>query len=174
MAEGAGLLEESLNAYGALGRHPLTIHMGEAYLLAGRPDDAWAFGAQTLALARRLGQRRLEALALYLLGEVTSYGDSLPVRAGGDRYGQAMGLAAVLGLRPLVAHCHLGLGKLARHLGDGERARTCVGTAATMYREMGMHCWLEKAEAEGVTPSTNELPAGGPTGGDRLISQGRS
>ena len=106
---------------------------------------------------------------------LTSHGHSLPVRAGADRYGQAMGLAQVLGMRPLVAHCHLGLGKVARHAGEGERARTCVGTAATMYREMGMHFWLKKAEAErSVTPSTNELPAGRAAGRDRLISQSRS
>jgi tetratricopeptide (TPR) repeat protein len=144
--EGLGLLEESLKAYGALGRHPLTIHMGEAYLLAGRPDDAWAFGEKALALARRLGQRRLEALALYLLGEVASHGDSLPV--GADLYGQAMGLAEVLGMRPLLAHCHLGLGKLYRRTGKGEQAREHLTAATTMYREMDMRFYLEQAAAE--------------------------
>jgi Tetratricopeptide repeat len=51
-------------------------------------------------------------------------------------------------MRPLVAHCHLGLGKLYRRTGQHEEAHEHLTTATTMYREMGMTCWLEKAEAE--------------------------
>ena len=51
-------------------------------------------------------------------------------------------------MRPLVAHCHLGLGKLYRRTGDRAKAQEHLTTAATMYREMGMSFWLEKAEAE--------------------------
>jgi hypothetical protein len=39
-------------------------------------------------------------------------------------------------MRPLVAHCHLGLGKLSRGAGQHERAQEHLTTAATMYREM--------------------------------------
>jgi hypothetical protein len=53
-----------------------------------------------------------------------------------------------LGMRPLVAHCHLGLGKLYRRTDKREQAQVHLTTAATMYREMGMTYWLEKAEAE--------------------------
>ena len=52
-----------------------------------------------------------------------------------------------LGMRPLVAHCHLGLGSLDRHIGDGAKARQHLTTATALYREMGMAFWLEKAEA---------------------------
>jgi hypothetical protein len=51
-------------------------------------------------------------------------------------------------MRPLVAHCHFGLGKLYRRAGKGEQAREHLTTATTMYREMGMTYWLEQAEAE--------------------------
>jgi hypothetical protein len=51
-------------------------------------------------------------------------------------------------MRPLVAHCHLGLGKLYRRTGKHEQAHGGLTTAATLYREMGMGWWLEKAEAE--------------------------
>jgi hypothetical protein len=51
-------------------------------------------------------------------------------------------------MRPLVAHCHLGLGKLHRHTGKLEQAKEHVATATTMYRDMGMQFWLEQAEAE--------------------------
>ena len=50
-------------------------------------------------------------------------------------------------MRPLVAHCHLGLGKLYRRIGKREPAREHLATATTMYREMGMRFWLEQAEA---------------------------
>jgi hypothetical protein len=46
----------------------------------------------------------------------------------------------------LVAHCHLGLGRLYRRVGHREQAREHVTTATTMYREMGMTYWPEKAE----------------------------
>ena len=57
-------------------------------------------------------------------------------------------MATELGMRPLVAHCHLGLGKLYRRTGKREQAQEHLTTATTMYREMGMTYWLEKAEIE--------------------------
>ena len=65
-----------------------------------------------------------------------------------------MALAEELGMRPLVAHCHLGLGKLYRRTGQQEQAQEHLTTATTMYREMDMRFWLEQAEAE-----TKELGA---------------
>ena len=62
-------------------------------------------------------------------------------------------LPSELGMRPLVAHCHLGLGKLYRRTGQREQAQEHLTTATTMYREMGMTYWLEQAEME-VTGST--------------------
>ena len=53
-----------------------------------------------------------------------------------------------LGMRPLVAHCHLGLGKLYRRTGKREQAQEHLTTAATMYREMDMRFWLKQAETE--------------------------
>jgi hypothetical protein len=49
-------------------------------------------------------------------------------------------------MRPLVAHCHLGLGRLYRRTGDGAKAHEHLTTVATMYREIDMRFWLEKAE----------------------------
>ncbi len=51
-------------------------------------------------------------------------------------------------MRPLVAHCHLGLGKLYHRTNKREQARERLTIAITMYRDMGMTYWLEKAEAE--------------------------
>ena len=51
-------------------------------------------------------------------------------------------------MRPLVAHCHLGFGKLYRRTGQHAQAQEHLTTATTMYREMDMRFYLEQAEAE--------------------------
>jgi hypothetical protein len=61
---------------------------------------------------------------------------------------ESVALAGELGMRPLVAHCHLGLGKLYRRTGKREQAQEHLTTTTTLYCEMGMTYWLEKAEAE--------------------------
>jgi hypothetical protein len=48
-------------------------------------------------------------------------------------------------MRPLIAHCHLGLGKLHRRTGQREQAREHLATATAMYRDMDMTYWLKKA-----------------------------
>ena len=63
-------------------------------------------------------------------------------------YRQALALANELGMRPLAAHCHFGLGTLYRRTGKREQAREHLATATTLYREMGMTFWLEQGEAE--------------------------
>ena len=67
---------------------------------------------------------------------------------GEVHYREALTVAQRRGMRPLVAHCHLGLGKLCRLTGKREQAQEHLTTATTMYREMGMRYWLEQAEAE--------------------------
>jgi hypothetical protein len=62
-------------------------------------------------------------------------------------YTTAIALAFELGMRPLVAHCHLGLGQLHRRQGDPAKADANLATAAAMYREMAMTFWLTEAEA---------------------------
>jgi hypothetical protein len=59
-----------------------------------------------------------------------------------------MSLAEALGMRPLLAHCHAGLGQLYRRHGSREQAQEHVATGAAMYRDLGMRFWLEKLEAE--------------------------
>jgi hypothetical protein len=57
-------------------------------------------------------------------------------------------LADALGMRPLPAHCHGSLGKLYRHAGEREDAKTHLVTAMTMYREMDMRFWLDQLAEE--------------------------
>jgi hypothetical protein len=54
----------------------------------------------------------------------------------------------------LVAHCHLGLGKLYRRTGKREQAQEHFTTATTMYREMGMTTgWRRPRPNSGSGPS---------------------
>jgi hypothetical protein len=96
-------------------------------------------------LSRERKERGHEAWTLRLLGEIAV--DRLPGEAF-DNYDGASLLAVELGMRPLVAHCHLGLGRLYRRTDKGEQAQEHLATATTMYREMGMAYWLQKVEAE--------------------------
>ena len=73
---------------------------------------------------------------------------SLEADTAEAHYRQALALAEELGLRPLVAHCHLGLGRLYERTGKREEAQEHLTAATTMYREMDMRFWLEQAEAE--------------------------
>jgi hypothetical protein len=51
-------------------------------------------------------------------------------------------------MRPLIAHCHRGLGKLYRRTGKREEAQEHLTDATTMYREMDMPFWLEQADEQ--------------------------
>jgi hypothetical protein len=61
-------------------------------------------------------------------------------------YYDALARATDLGMRPLVAQCHLGLGKLYGRTGTRDQAHEHLTTATTMYREMDMRVWFEQAE----------------------------
>jgi hypothetical protein len=58
-----------------------------------------------------------------------------------------LALAEELGMRPLMAHCHLGLGRLYGQTGRDEPARVALPTATDLYRAMDMTFWLPQAEA---------------------------
>ncbi len=145
--EGLSLLErvEEVTA-GQMGGPGAMAFLGEAYLLAGRRDAAQARAGRALRLAVERKERGWQAWALRLLGEIASRGAPPEIEDAEDHFRQAIALSADLGMRPLGAHCHLGLGSLYRRVGDGGKAQEHLTIAATMYREMGMALWLEQAE----------------------------
>ena len=85
--------------------------------------------------------------ALRLLGEIHARHDPPEVEPAATHYRQALALAEELGMRPLQAHCHLGLGTLYTRTGQREPARAELSMAAGLYRAMDMHFWLPQAEA---------------------------
>jgi hypothetical protein len=90
-----------------------------------------------------------------MLGEIASRDERPAVATIETYYGAAMALADQLRMRPLAAHCHLGLGTLYRRKDDQAGADQHLTTAVTMYREMDMGFWLEKAEAALRPPRRN-------------------
>jgi Flp pilus assembly protein TadD len=92
-------------------------------------------------------KRGNEAYALRLLGEIAAHRDLPESVLAEVYYQQALALADDLGMRPLVAHCHLGLGTLYGRIGREEQARTALHTAIDLYRAMDMTLWLPQAEA---------------------------
>jgi tetratricopeptide (TPR) repeat protein len=149
--EGLALLARAIEIYDATRGWPfrtlITAHRGSAEMLAGRLDSALALGDQTLALAREHGERGHEAWALRLLGEIAAQSDPLDAVEAERQYRDARALANELAMRPLVAHTHFGLGQLYRRTGRSREAWEHLTTATTMYREMDMRFWLEKAGA---------------------------
>jgi class 3 adenylate cyclase/tetratricopeptide (TPR) repeat protein len=122
--------------------------LGGAYLLDGRLADATRIALEGLAAARQLGEREVEGRVLRLLGDIAAHPDRVEVDTAEAHYRQALAPADELGLRPLAAHCHLGLGKLCQRTGKRKQAQEHLTTAMTMYREMDMRFWLGQAQAE--------------------------
>jgi tetratricopeptide (TPR) repeat protein len=151
LAEALPLLEQAVEHCAATKQmlcYPLLVaHLGEAYLLAGRIADAGQQARHALERARDLKQRGHEAYALRLLGEIAAQRQPPDAEAAAAAYRQAMTLADELGMRPLQAHCHLGLGRLYRQMERGEEARAALSTALALYRAMEMTFWLPQAEA---------------------------
>ena len=115
-------------------------------MLAGHLEDAHALAERALAHTRTYKERGNEAYALRLLGEIAAHRDPPDAALAEAHYQQALALADELGMRPLLAHCHLGLGTLYATTGQREQARAELSTAIALYRAMDMTFWLPQAE----------------------------
>ena len=122
-------------------------YLSEAYLRAGRPDDAHAVTERLLVLGSERSERSTEARGRHLCGEIAMQCEPPQAEAAEAHYRKALALAEELGMRPLQAHCHLGLGSLYAKIGQQERARTRLSAAIDLYRAMDMSFWLPQAEA---------------------------
>jgi tetratricopeptide (TPR) repeat protein len=151
VAEALPLLEQAVDravSMKLLYSHALWIAwLSEAYWRAGRLEEALKFARRTLDLSRDRQERGSLGWALCLLGEITAQHDPLEVELAEDHYRQALALAEELGMRPLQAHCHLGLGTLYVKIGRRQQADTELSTAIELYRAMDMTFWLPQAEA---------------------------
>jgi tetratricopeptide (TPR) repeat protein len=148
--ESLALLEEAprTQAGGLFRKAVPTRQLSTVHLLAGHFDEAWQHACQALDLARQQKTPGVEAAALFQLGAVHAHASPPDVLRAETCYQEALALAEPRGMRPRIAHCHFGLGKLYRRTGKREKAQEHITTATTLYREMDMQFWLEKSEAE--------------------------
>ncbi len=122
------------------------LSLGEAQLLAGHLEEAQALAEHALAHARERQERGHQAYALCLLGEIAARRELPESESAEAQYRQTLTLAEELGMRPLQANCHLGLGTLYLKNGQRGQARTELATAIALYHPMDMALWLTQAE----------------------------
>jgi tetratricopeptide (TPR) repeat protein len=149
--EGVLLLQQALTAHQSVGigyfQSSSVMQLGEAYLLADQVEDACACADRAVILAHERGERGHEAWILRLLGEIAVRRNPPESDQAETHYRHALTLAEELGMRPLQAHCHLGLGTLYARIGRGAQARAELTAAIDLYRAMDMMFWLPQAQA---------------------------
>ena len=133
-----------LNIWAKFGSLPAAV-----FLAAGRLAEARSEIERGLSLVTERHALGHRAALLSLQAELLTRTASTGLQQIADLWKEAINVALQMHMRPLVAHCHLGLGKLYRRTGDRERAQEHLTTATAMYREMDMRFWLEQAEALG-------------------------
>jgi tetratricopeptide (TPR) repeat protein len=119
----------------------------EAYLLSGCIKEAHQNLLANLERCQTHQARGAQAWDLRILGEIAMHRDPPETEQAETHYQQALTLATELGMRPLQAHCHRGLGTLYSQTGQAEQARTELSTAINLYRDMEMTFWLPETEA---------------------------
>jgi class 3 adenylate cyclase/tetratricopeptide (TPR) repeat protein len=151
VGEGLPLLEQGVD-HAATGGTTIDSSLragwlSQAYLAAGRAENACLLARRAVELAVQRQERGYQAWALWYLGDSTVRRDPADADQAEAHYRQALALAEELGMRPLQAHCHLGLGKLHRRVGRVEQAQAELTRAIDLYRDMEMTFWLPEAEA---------------------------
>jgi tetratricopeptide (TPR) repeat protein len=123
------------------------LALGEAQLQAGRLEEAHALAERALGFARQYPGRGYQAYALQLLSDIAARREPPESAQAEASYRQALTLAEELGMRPLQAHCHLGLGTLYATTAQRPQARAELSAAIALYRAMEMSFWLPQTEA---------------------------
>src|SRR5262245_61969958 len=153
LSEAIPLLEETVRSEVSISAMAsgLAVRMSrlaEAYLWAGRAEEAVSYARSAVELSTKHHERANEATALRVLAEIIALGASRDATGAAQHYADSLALAHELGMRPLVAHCHMGLGKLYRRMAMRHRAMEHLKTARGGYREMDMQFWPEQVEDE--------------------------
>jgi class 3 adenylate cyclase/tetratricopeptide (TPR) repeat protein len=144
------LLEQVVEQYASARENSFiscSAWLSEAYLLDGRLAEARTWAGSALQVSREHKECGNQAYALRLLGAIAAHHNSSEAEHAEAHYQQALALAEELGMRPLQAHCHHGLGTLYGQIGRVEQARAELSTAIDLYRAMEMTFWLPQAEA---------------------------
>ena len=155
--EGLALMTEVVNEAAskdaALGQATRLAWLAEGLLVAGEHEPAWDRAQQALEISRRFREKGQEAWTLHLLGEVAGQRHPDDHETAERFYRDAMLAAEPLGMRPAVAHCHLGLGELHTRAGRREEAQEYLRTASGLFRDMGIASLHARAERHLGSPS---------------------
>ena len=142
--EAEALLERQAGQ-GIVGHRSWAYHaVGRALLRLGQLDKAHDLAQRAIETSTR--QPGFAAHARHLLGDIAADAERFDHERGVGHYRDALALAQRHGMRPLVAHCHLGLGNIHRRGGKAEDAQHHHATATAMYRDMDMRFWLAQAQ----------------------------
>jgi len=140
LTEAGPLLEDAVECLSRslhVGALPM-VYLGESYLLAGRRADAAAMVDRALELAVQRQERGYQGWALRLRGEIAALAEPVDVGGAEASYRNAIALAAELGMSPLRAQCHLGLGRCYHRAGRRDEACAELSAAADLLRAMDM------------------------------------
>jgi hypothetical protein len=132
---------------GGSGESLILAELSEALLRVGRVEDASALADQLRDRSCTHPERAHQAQALRLLGDIALHRDPPEPELAAAHYQQTLVLAEEIGMRPLQAHCHRGLGMLYAMTGQREQARVELSTAVDLYQAMAMTFWLPETEA---------------------------
>jgi transcriptional regulator with AAA-type ATPase domain/tetratricopeptide (TPR) repeat protein len=150
LADAVLLLEEAVELAVAMrlssAHAPALTALGEAHLLGGMLAGALEAAQSGLTAAEQNGRRGHEAWALRLLGEVALLRSDAPTAI--DYFTKARALSTELDMRPLGAHCHLGMGRAALLAKDRDVAEQHLRSAVGAFSELGMDFWSAQASAE--------------------------
>lgn len=92
--------------------------LSEIYWRSGHDAEAKKLAAQAHKRAHETKERGHEAYALRLLGDIALHHKPPDIEHAATHYQHALTLANELGMRPLQAHCHRGLGTLYHRTGQ--------------------------------------------------------
>ena len=144
------LLEQAVERAAAMklkANHSFRLaRLAEAHLRTGRPESAFPLAAQALDLAQEHRERGHEAHVLRLLASIEVERETPALDRAEEGYRKALAIAEQLGMRPLQAHCHHGLGRLHRRRGDAASAEAAMAVARRLFQAMDMTFWLHQTE----------------------------
>ena len=120
--------------------HPLIV-LADAYRAERKFVLANDTASRALGLANERGERGFEAWVIFVMAKINA--DTGRIVDAKQWYQRALKQASDLSMRPLVAHCHKGLGNCYLKLGNETKAQLESKRADDIYRALGMTYWLE-------------------------------
>jgi tetratricopeptide (TPR) repeat protein len=152
-AAAAERLREGMALVAAQTRERVVVQLGGTHHALARAALTLGQHAEARSLADRAltyssAQRGLAANVRQLLGEIFIRQDRFDADSAEQCFRDALSLAEPRGMRPLIAHCHFGLGRMYRRSGRGDADRRHFDIAEALYRDMDMPFWLRQLETE--------------------------